>query len=839
MAIENKRLSLVLDMVDKITAPSQKLAASTKKVGTELAKTTKSLHALQAQASDISKLSKLQGEMDKTGNTFKAASAKVGHLKVQMAMVEKPTAAMRKELREAEKAVKAADKAHRAQEQAVGALSDKLRRAGVDTSHLAQAMRNNRTETARVTSEFRTQTRALDDATKAQQRYTDAKAAHDKYASAAGKAGAVGAGMVAGGAGLIAASYAAGSPFRSFDAQMSAVQATGGMSDEARARLAKLARDEAKVSAWGATDAASAQEFLAMAGFDEKAITDSLRGVMNLASATKTGLAETADISSNILSGFGLDPAEMQRVGDVLTKVTTTSNTNLTELGGAMKYVAPVAKTAGYEIESVAAAAGLMANAGIKDSQAGTALRAAVLRMASLPKAAKKAFSELGVETTDAQGNLRGLEHVLADVAKAMEGMGSGERLQKLSAMFGVEASAGLAELLDKSSGAEMMAYIEKLKGAKGATDQAAATRLKNLDGDLKNLSSAVEEVQLKYGDAMDSFYRGIVQTSTSVIQSIDGWMERNPKMVKAIGLVATAIGVVMAAMGSLLMVLAPILLMIGKYKLAVWALTVVKQAWIASAIGARVATVALNAQMLIARAGVAAMVMWGARYAAITKAVTVAQWAVNAAMTANPIGIVIVAVAALVAAGIALYQNWDKVSAFFGEMWEGIKATFSGGVDYVMNLLNMNPLAALDKVGGDIIGFFSGMWDTVTRMCDDFFGGLFEKFDKLMNFFKNPFGGDAKLDAQVKGAPARGDVTGDDFIPTGDERPIPKAVSGGAVKPPRPAGGTKQEINLTLHVEAGVDPGQFEKIATDATKRVIDEANRKREREERARMRD
>ncbi|MGL5480668.1 MAG: phage tail tape measure protein, partial [Aeromonas veronii] len=666
-------------------------------------------------------------------------------------------------------------------------------------------------------------------------RATEAKEKHEKAVAASQKAMGVGAGMMAGGGAVMAASYAAGSPFRFFDAQMSAVQATGGMDDATKERLSKLAREEAKVSAWGALDAANAQEYLAMAGFDEKAITASLRGVMNLASATKTGLAETADISTNILSGFGLDPAEMARVSDVLTKVTSTANTNLTELGGAMKYVAPVAKTAGYEIESVAAAAGLMANVGIKDSQAGTALRASILRMASLPKAARDAFAELKVETTDAKGNLRGLEYVLADVAKATEKMGSGERLQKLSAMFGVEAAAGLAELLDKSSGDEMMAYIQKLEQAKGATDKAAATRLKNLEGDLQMLFSGIEEVRIKYGESLDKMYRGIIRFATEGVAKIDEWMAANPRMVKAIGLVAAAFGVLMTVSGALIVALGALWLVMAKGRLMMfllrWAAMDVVKAFAAAILGAirftatllkNIAVMAAQvAWFAISRTAMAAYAAGAAAIRAVMVLATASQWAFNAALSANPIGVVVLAIAALVAAGVWLYQNWDVVCEKFAAAWDKIKA-----------LIAMDPMELFKAAWEPLADWFGGLWDTI-------WSGMISKIDgmtaKIKEFGGWALGGFGMFDGEESGKAAAPTSTAPVTAPV----TAPKVVQGGAVSVKQPQARApvidQRKTEITIHAAPGMDVNELARLMDQK----LDERDRKQAQANRARFGD
>ncbi|AWH15040.1 tail length tape-measure protein [Aeromonas phage 85AhydR10PP] len=831
MAKDNKRLQFIMDMVDKISAPAQKVNKSLQGMGKEVTDSQKKLASLNKQAGDISKLAAMRGELERNTKTSKEMAERVQKLKMQMLLTEKPTKAMKDNFRAATKEQSEQLKMSDKHKQALDKLTQSLAKSGVDINRLGESERRTRIQIAQTNTTLRDQQKALDGTTRKQEQLTKAKEAYAKAEAAAGKMAGGGAKMAAGGTALMAANYAAGSPFRDFDAQMSAVQATGAMDDATKQRLAKLAREEAKISAWGATDAASAQEYLAMAGFDEKAINNSLRGVMNLASATKTGLAETADIGTNILGGFGLDPSEMARVGDILTKVTSSANTNLTELGGAMKYVAPVAKSAGYEIESVAAAAGMLANVGIKDSQAGTALRAAITRMATLPKAAKAAFDELNVATTDAAGNMRPLEEVLMDVAKATDGMGSGKKTALIAQMFGVEASAGLGELLAKSTGAELEAYIEKVRNSKGATDTAAATRLKNLDGDIKTMLSGVEELQLKWGESFNMMYRGVVRFATGVIAWIDEWMAKNPRMVKAIGLVVTVLGAVGAVMGTLIMVMAPLVIGWAKLRLVMWMWNTVASKVLLSIWGVikGIVMMAWNVTSFLVRGALmvawfilsrTVMAAWNIACAAmrgIMVALTAAQWLWNAALTANPIGAVIMAVVALVAAGVWLYQNWERLPEIFSNLWAKI-------VEFV----GFDPMAAI-----------TGAWDAVGTYFTELFGGIWDSFmsvfgkigDKLSSFGSWATGGFGMFDDELKEQVTDAPKPGSDPVVKGKP-----ATKGNQVRPVAPV---QNNDNSVVHLQITTQPGQDNEAIAREVARQLAEAKRKDQQQQRARNKD
>ncbi|MEB1024382.1 phage tail tape measure protein, partial [Citrobacter freundii] len=170
--------------------------------------------------------------------------------------------------------------------------------------------------------------------------------------------------------------------------------------------------------------AASGQAFLAMAGFTPQAIQAALPGVLNMALAGGMELGESADIGSNILSQFKLDPKEMDRVSDVLTAAFTRTNTDLANIGEAMKYAGTGMAGLGVSVEQTTAMIGVMANVGLRGSIAGTGLQSTFSRMAAPTGKAKDALKELGVSVVDATGKMRPAEVVLADVYKAVSKYG-------------------------------------------------------------------------------------------------------------------------------------------------------------------------------------------------------------------------------------------------------------------------------------------------------------------------------------------------------------------------------------------------------------------------------
>ena len=388
-------------------------------------------------------------------------------------------------------------------------------------------------------------------------------------------------------AGASAATYAGArfmAPGFDFEEQMSKVQALTRL-DKDDPMLQKL-KDQAKelgATTWAsATQAADAMSFYAMAGFDPQAIMDAMPSTLDLAKAGGVEVGVAADIGSNILSAFGLDPSEMDNVADILVSVFTRTNTSIEMLGETMKYVGPVARELKIPLEESAAMAGILGNVGIQGSQAGTALRALQSRLAAPPSGAKKALEELNVQTKDAEGNFRAMPDILADVMKATEKLGSADKMGYLKAIAGEEAGAAFASFLNENSYEELMKIIEAARNADGEAKEVAEKMSNNVKGDWTGLMSALESVQIGVSELEGGGLRSLLQTITKIVQATSGWIKENPKLAGTIFKVTAGIIGVVAGLGALtfamgifnMVVLAnPIVLVIGAAIAAVTAL--------------------------------------------------------------------------------------------------------------------------------------------------------------------------------------------------------------------------------------------------------------------------
>ncbi len=459
-------------------------------------------------------------------------------------------------------------------------------------------------------------------------------------------------------------------------------------SDADLKELEGTARKLGESTQFSASQATSAMTFLGMAGFKTNQIIAATPGMLNLAQAAGSDLADTADIASNILSGFSLKADEMGRVGDVLTATFTTSNTTLQMLGDTLKYAAPVASAAGSSMEEVAAMAGLLGNVGIQGSMAGTVLRAAFLRLSAPPAKAAKALSNLSIEVADLDGNMRPIPELLKDIALATEDMGSVQKTEAIKHIFGSEAAAGITELLKQTGQGELDSYIDKLKKSQGTASVIARKMSATTAGSLKRLGSALESVAISFGNVL----LPVIAKGAEAFAGMASWVaktsEKYPFFTKVIvGATAALVTIQTVAIA-------------GAY-----AYTFLK----GGVLSLITAYHTLSAGVALVRTGMIGMNAISALSAVRMGIVTAAQWALNVAMTANPIGLIVVGIGALIGVAYTLIKYWEPISGFFTDLWDGIQESTGGAVGWLIDkiMLLTNPFKMIGAAWDLVSGFF------------------------------------------------------------------------------------------------------------------------------------
>ena len=305
-----------------------------------------------------------------------------------------------------------------------------------------------------------------------------------------------------------------------FEAQMSRVKAISGATGEEFDQLRQQAIDLGADTAFSASQAAQGMENLAAAGFETDEIMSAMPGMLDLAAASGEDLAASADIAASTLRGFGLEASEAGHVADVLAENANRTNSSVAETGEAMKYIAPLARAAGISMEETAAAIGIMANAGIQGSQAGTTLRGALSRLSKPTDIMQQAMDELGVSFYDSEGKMLSLADQVGMLQSAMEGMTDEQKNNYLVTLYGQEALSGMLALINE--GPESLSSLTAAyESCDGAAQAAATTMQDNLKGAIEALSGSAETLGIVFYDSVSGNLKDAVQVVNESVDNI------------------------------------------------------------------------------------------------------------------------------------------------------------------------------------------------------------------------------------------------------------------------------------------------------------------------------
>lgn len=277
-----------------------------------------------------------------------------------------------------------------------------------------------------------------------------------------------------------------------FSASAQSVTTASGEMVDGLTALTEKAKEMGATTKFSATESSQALNYMAMAGWDAQAMYDGLAGIMTLAAASGEDLATTSDIVTDALTAFGMQASESGHFADVLAQVSASANTNVGLLGETFKYVAPLCGTMGYSAEDASIAIGLMANSGIKGSQAGTALKTAIANMAAPTKAMAAQMAALGIEITNSDGSSKSLMEVMQNLRTSFDGLSESEQAAAASTIFGKESMSGMLAVINASD-EDFAKLTESIYNCDGAAEQMAATMQDNLQGQITILKSGVE----------------------------------------------------------------------------------------------------------------------------------------------------------------------------------------------------------------------------------------------------------------------------------------------------------------------------------------------------------
>ena len=450
-----------------------------------------------------------------------------------------------------------------------------------------------------------------------------------------------------------------------FESSMNDVRAVTGATGQDLQDMTDLAREMGSTTAFSASESADALAFLGMAGLDAQQSMEALPGILDLAAAGGMELATTADIATNVLSGFGLEVDQLARLNDVLAEAARSSNTSVEQLGGGFQYVGPVASAAGMSLEETAATLGMLADAGIQGEQGGTALRGALSRLLSPTSEVQSKLDDLGVTISEADGSMRPFADIMGDLESA------GADVNDMLTIFGVEAGPGMMAILERGS-EDLRDFTGNLEDSAGAAKEMADIKMEGLQGQLKQLQSATEGVILAIADS------GLLETVTSLLTKAAEWMskmgETSPELLKW----GTIIAAVAAALGPLLIVIGMTITAIGQIgSVLKFVVPLFK--------------LAAGAKMLF-----------------------------NAALWASPITWIVLGIIALIAVIVLCIVYWDEIAAAASAAWDWIVDASKAALEWIKGFLADSLDWILDLfLNWTLLGLIIQYWDDIVDAID------------------------------------------------------------------------------------------------------------------------
>lgn len=325
------------------------------------------------------------------------------------------------------------------------------------------------------------------------------------------------------GASLIGASFGVAesvNSFQDYESMMSQVKAISGATGQAFDDLTAKAQEMGATTKFTATESAEAFNYMAMAGWKPQQMIDGISGIMSLAAASGEDLGTTSDIVTDALTAFGLQAGDAGHFADVLAQASANANTNVSMLGESFKYVAPVAGAMNYSVEDTSLALGLMANASIKGSMAGTALKTSLANMAAPTDSMAAAMDKYGISLTDSEGNMKSLRGVIDNLRGSLGGLSETEQTAAASTIFGKEAMAGMLAIINASE-EDYNKLSTAIGNSKDAAEGMADTMLDNLKGSFTLMQSAIEGTENAFGKRLSPYLRGIAGGITDMMPEI------------------------------------------------------------------------------------------------------------------------------------------------------------------------------------------------------------------------------------------------------------------------------------------------------------------------------
>lgn len=496
-----------------------------------------------------------------------------------------------------------------------------------------------------------------------------------------------------------------------FEEGMSKVKAISGATTEELELLTEKAKEMGAKTKFSATESAEALSYMAMAGWKANDMLNGLEGIMNLAAASGEDLAMTSDIVTDALTAFGMKASESAHFADILAQASSNSNTNVAMLGESFKYVAPLAGSLKYSAEDTSIALGLMANSGIKASQAGTSLKTALVNMVKPSEKMQVIMDRYNLSLQNTDGSMKSLKEVIDMLREKFSGLDEATKSAAAAQLFGKESLAGMLAIINASD-EDYKKLTESIYNCDGAAQQMAETMNDNLKGKITILKSGLEGLGIAAYEKFQEPMKKAVESASEAVSKLNESLN-NGEMGEAITKIAESFGKLISTVADFLADHLPELI-----NGLSWVLDHASEI-AAGVIGISVAFKTMKTALVITT-----IVKAFKELGVASKVAAAGQWLFNSSILANPIVWIVGLIAGLIAALVTLYVTNEDFRNAITNAWKRIKEVASdvwGAIVEFFTEIIPDAFESMKSFFTETVpGFFSDMWDSITETFDN-----------------------------------------------------------------------------------------------------------------------